>query len=108
MTAAVKVTEAEFLEQVLDAARIFRWRTAHFRPSRTAHGWRTAVQGDGKGFPDLILTRPPRLVIAELKSAKGQVEHDQKEWINDLASCDGVEMYVWRPADLDEVIAVLR
>lgn len=108
MTAAVKVTEAEFLDQVLDAARIFRWRTAHFRPAKTAHGWRTAVQGDGKGFFDLILVRSPRVIFAELKSDKGKLAPEQVAWADALNGCDGVEAYTWRPADLDEVMRVLQ
>jgi hypothetical protein len=48
------ITEAAFLRQVLDLAKLRGWRTAHFRPAQTSRGWRTAVQGDGAGFPDLV------------------------------------------------------
>jgi hypothetical protein len=30
---------------VIELAKLRGWRTAHFRPARTAHGWRTAVLG---------------------------------------------------------------
>jgi hypothetical protein len=53
------ITEAEFLAQVLQLAKLCGWLTAHFRPAKTAHGWRTAVQGDGAGWPDLVLLRGP-------------------------------------------------
>jgi hypothetical protein len=46
-------TEREFQRQVIDLARLLGWRCAHFRPGRTARGWRTPVQADGAGFPDL-------------------------------------------------------
>jgi hypothetical protein len=102
------ITEDQFLGQVLQLARIFKWRTAHFRPAKTAHGWRTAVQGDGKGFPDLVLTRPTRVVFAELKAAKGKLRPEQTEWIDALTACPGVETHVWRPADLDTIADILR
>jgi hypothetical protein len=105
---APTVTEDEFLQQVLDLARIYRYRTAHFRPAKTAHGWRTAVQGDGKGFPDLVLIRPPRVIFAELKSAKGTLSAEQNEWLTDLRACPGAETYVWRPSDLDQIARCLR
>jgi hypothetical protein len=53
-------SEASFLEQIIDLAHLFGWRVAHFRAARTFSGWRTPVQGDGKGFPDLVLCRRRR------------------------------------------------
>lgn len=104
---ALAVTEAAFTAQVLDAARIFRWRTAHFRPARTATGWRTPVAGDGVGFPDLVLLRGPRLVVAELKSAHGTLGPGQQEWL-DAFQAAGAEIHIWRPGDLDYAIEVLK
>src|SRR5215813_9770420 len=40
--------------------------------AEAATGWRTAVSGDGAGFPDLLLVRAERLVVAELKVGRGQ------------------------------------
>jgi hypothetical protein len=48
----------------------YGWRAAHFRPARTAKGWRTPVAADGAGFPDLVLVRRTRIVAAELKSGR--------------------------------------
>lgn len=112
---APRQTEKDFGDQLLQLAGIFRWRSAHFRPAMTAHGWRTAVQGDGKGFPDLVLTRPPRVIFAELKiprTAKQQPEKllspEQQEWLEQLTLCTGVETYLWTPRDWDEITEVLR
>src|SRR5437763_860370 len=66
------VTEAAFTRQVIALARLRGWRAAHFRPGRTARGWRTPVQGEGVGFLDLVLVRG-RVVWAELKSARGRL-----------------------------------
>jgi hypothetical protein len=59
------VSERDFQAAVLEAARVFGWHVAHFRPARTAHGWRTPVAADGAGFPDIVaswrrLLRRPR------------------------------------------------
>lgn len=92
-------SEESFLSAVLDLARLYRWRVAHFRPAQTAHGWRTAVQGDGKGFPDLVLIRGLRLVVLELKSERGKLSREQREWLDAFDGVPGVEVAEVRPAD---------
>jgi hypothetical protein len=101
------ITEAQFSEQGLQLASIFRWRTAHFRPALTKKGWRTPVAGDGKGFLDLLMIKPPRIVVAELKSARGKLTPEQEEWLADWRACPGAEAFVWKPDQLDEVTGVL-
>lgn len=64
------------------------------------------MQGD-KGFPDLVLVGRGRVIFAELKTAKGVVSDDQREWIEAIAATP-VEVYLWRPADLDEIAEILR
>src|SRR5205823_4705076 len=66
--AGVTGPEAALQTQVIQLGHLYRWRIAHFRPALTAQGWRTPVEADGAGFPDLVLTRSPELIIAELKS----------------------------------------
>jgi hypothetical protein len=107
MTTSVDVTETAFQSEVIQLAQMMRWRVAHFRPARTAHGWRTAVAADGKGFPDLVLTRRGRLIFAELKSDTGQVAPDQQRWLTVL-NLTAAEVYVWRPADLQTIADTLR
>ncbi len=105
------VTEAEFQQQVLELAKLRGWLRAHFRPGRTKSGWRTAVSGDGAGFPDLVLVRPPRLIFAELKRNGGKVSHDQLVWLTELGRCQVpcgmVEVYLWRPIDWKQIELVL-
>jgi hypothetical protein len=100
------VTEAQFTGTVIHAARVLNWRVAHFRPARTAHGWRTPVQGDGVGWPDLVCVRKDRLVFAELKAPRGKVTPAQQQWLEDLGRC--AETYLWREADWERIEAVLR
>jgi hypothetical protein len=99
-------TESAFVRQVLQLAHLFRWRAVHFRPARTARGWRTAVQGDGVGFVDVILCRE-RVVFAELKTDRGRLRPEQIEWISALR-VTGQEVYVWRPSMWDQIAEVLR
>lgn len=88
--------EAEWQSEVIRLATIGGWRHHHqFNARRSAKGW-----------PDLTLVRPPELVIAELKTERGRVSEEQKVWLADLSAC-GVEVYVWRPRDLEEVSARL-
>jgi hypothetical protein len=91
------MSEAELLAAILDLARLYAWRIAHFRPARTSHGWRTPMTGD-VGWPDLLMCRGDRIVAAELKSDRGIVTQDQANWLSALRA-GGVETYVWRPAD---------
>jgi hypothetical protein len=90
------MTESELLNAVLDLARVFGWRTAHFRAALTRHGWRTPVQGDGAGFPDLVLVRGSRVIAIELKSDTGNLTDEQRIWLDALSDA-GVLAVVWRP-----------
>jgi len=93
----MKRDEAEFTKQVLKMAGLFGWRSAHFRPGMMASGrWITAVSGDGKGFPDLVLVRGKRLLFVELKTDIGEMSHEQVCWMADLSKT-GVEVHMWCP-----------
>ncbi len=100
------LTEAEFTAQVLELARLAGWRSAHFRPARTAAGWRTAVQGDGRGFPDLVLLRGAAIVAVELKVGRGKLRPEQAAWLAAFAEA-GAAAFVWRPEDWPEIERVL-
>jgi hypothetical protein len=100
------VTERELQKGVIDCARLFGWRVAHFRPAQTARGWRTPVEADGAGFPDLVLVRDGRLIFAELKSGTGKLGDAQQVWLDALELVNTahvcgpcIEVYVWKPDD---------
>jgi hypothetical protein len=99
-------SENGFQAQVEQLAKLYGWRVAHFRPARTARGWRTPVSGDGAGWPDLILVRGRRIVAAELKGDGGKLRPEQAAWLAALAEA-GVECHTWRPAAWDEIVATL-
>jgi VRR-NUC domain len=100
------VTEAELQQAVIACARLFGWRVAHFRPARTSKGWRTPVQADGKGFPDLVMVRKGVLLFAELKGENGRRSPEQQAWIDALGEVavhnHRIVGFEWRPVDWTE------
>jgi hypothetical protein len=91
------MTEKDWQKQVVDLARLFGFRVFHT--------W-LSIRSE-KGWPDLALFRPGRFLLAELKTEKGKLTASQESMIADLRAA-GVEVHVWRPADLDRVVEVLR
>jgi len=87
------VTGAEIQDAVVGTAHIAGWTVAHFRPSRTAHGWRTPCAYDARGFPDLVLVRD-RVVYAEIKGDGDRLRDEQGQWLARLAAA-GAEVHVW-------------
>ncbi|HSS10542.1 MAG TPA: VRR-NUC domain-containing protein [Acidimicrobiales bacterium] len=92
------INEKSWMRQVVDLARIRKWAIYHTQLSKWSES----------GWPDLSLVRPPRLILAELKSERGKVSAAQVHWLSLLQECPGVEVYLWRPADLDTVADILR
>jgi hypothetical protein len=92
-------SEKEWLEQVRKlAVEFYGWELYHpWLSIRSARGW-----------PDIALVRPPRLILAELKTDKGKLRPSQERWLALLGQCPGVEVYVWRPSDLEHVRDVLQ
>lgn len=98
------MTEDDLLKAVIDMCRLFGVMVAHFRPAqvRDKDGktrWVTAVQGDGKGYPDLTMTGPGGVLFRELKSKAGTASPEQAVWLGALKSA-GADAGIWRPADL--------
>jgi hypothetical protein len=90
--------EKAWQAQVVAAARLRGWATYHTYDSRRS----TA------GYPDLTLVRPPRVLFVECKTATGVVSPAQRQWLDALAQCPGVETYTLRPADwplVDRILA---
>jgi len=101
-------TERDFQRAVIELAHLLRWRVAHFRPAQNSKGvWRTPVAADGAGFPDLVLLRGTRAIVAELKSEPGRVRPEQQAWL-DSFNAASVAAYLWRPRDWPTIEAVLR
>jgi hypothetical protein len=129
-----ELLESAWQAQVVGAARVYGWTRIYHAPNGGApqKNGRRVVGGqipEGRGFPDLLLIRGPRLVVAELKTEKGRMGPGQPEWLKaftvvgravaDLVDEDpagayypgyeppSVEAYVWRPSDWETVQRVL-
>lgn len=100
------MTEEDFLKSVIDLAKLTGWKVFHARAAMTSKGWRTPVQADGAGFPDLVLVRE-RVIFIELKSEKGKVSDSQWAWKDALQSAMA-EFYIWRPSEWDEIVECLK
>lgn len=101
------ISEAAFTAQVIELAQWQGWRVFHARAARTAKGWRTPVQGDGVGFPDLLLIRGPQCVVTELKAERGRLTREQIDWLAAFAGA-GLETHVWKPSQREAMLEVLR
>ena len=102
------MTERDLQSAAVDLARLFGWRVAHFRPARTSRGWRTPVEADGQGFPDLLLIKGTQIKVRELKAGKNKPSPEQKDWLAafQIASIDAG---IWTEEDLpDGIIEDLR
>lgn len=98
ITLPAAYSEAQFTTWVIELAQRCGWRVTHFRPARTAKGYRTAVQGH-VGFPDIALARDGDVLFPELKTDKGRLSADQQAWQTHL----GALAVVWRPRDADHI-----
>jgi len=104
----VPIAEAQLQRTVLEMAGLFGWMRHHVYDSRLASG-----QWTDPGFLDLVLLkvygdRPSRLLLVELKREDGRLTVQQEAWLAGLQDVPGVEVYIWRPSDLDEIERVLR
>lgn len=86
------MSEGDFQKRVIQLAKFHGFELVY----HTYDSRRSAP-----GFPDLVLvsSRHRRILYRELKSSKGRVSADQKQWLNALAMV-GQDAGVWRPADL--------
>jgi thiol:disulfide interchange protein len=91
-----RITEKQFMAQVLRLAHLCHWRTYHTHDSRRSVA----------GFPDLVLLRGPRVVVAELKVGRNRPTPAQVEWLESWRAA-GVPAYLWTPAEWGEIEAVL-
>lgn len=91
------MTEQQWRAQVVQLARSGGWATyyTHYSPYSTP------------GWPDLALVRPPHVVLAELKTKRGIIRPAQADARYLLEGCERVQYNLWRPEDLDEVLATL-
>jgi len=92
------ITEKQFREQVKELCKVFHWK-AYFT-------WLSMHSPDG--FPDFNMVRGGRIIYAELKSERGKVTPAQMEWLTALIATGKCEVYLWRPANFEEIAEILK
>ena len=92
-----EIREKDWQATVVEYARMQGWQVHYTtQPQRSPSGW-----------PDLVLIRPPELVIAELKTEFRHPTPEQQRTIDMLLAC-GIETHVWRPSQWPAVERRLR
>jgi hypothetical protein len=100
----IPIREKDFTRTVSEYASLRGWLVAHFRPAMDRHGrWKTPVQGDGTGFPDLVMARAGKVIFAELKTDNGKMTDNQGVWLYVLPNA-----YLWRPSDWERIQEILK
>lgn len=90
-------TEEQFQQQIITMAKLNGWRCYHTHDSRHSEA----------GFPDLVMVRKPRLIVAELKRQDGRLRPAQAEWMDLFRAVPGVEVHLWRPSDWPKILETL-
>ena len=103
------MNEKQLTKAVIDEAHRHHWIVAHFKTAQVAAGrFVTPVQGDAKGFPDLVLLRGPRGLAIELKVGKNKATPEQIKWLRAFEQV-GFDAWVLTERDWpDEVARVLK
>lgn len=96
-TQMISMTEKELTQTIQKALRQTGWLSSHFHDSRREIKPNVFI-GDrsAKGFPDVVAVKNKRLLVAELKSDKGQLREGQPEWLTGFVEV-GAEVFLWRP-----------
>lgn len=91
------ISERDLQQCVVELARWLGWEVWHDNDSRR----------NDAGWPDLVLVRDERMVIAELKTQRGRLRAAQRHWMRLLLRVRGVEYYLWRPSSWSRIVEVL-
>ncbi len=92
-------SERQFTGAVVDLAKMNGWLVHHDR-------MRQNVQGTA-GFPDLVMVRNGRAILAELKMPKGKLTPEQALWLVEVRRVEGLWCELWYPGDWDSIVEVL-
>jgi len=91
------ITEAQHQAAIVELASLAGWLVYYVPDSRKCP----------RGFPDLVLVRPPLVLFIECKTDKGKLRPEQREWLEALYRCGTVQARVWRPRDWNEIAETL-
>lgn len=89
--------EEHFQQQIIDLAR-YRGYDLIYHTHDSRHS--------PSGFPDLILLKEERMIVAELKVGKNKLSPEQYEWLVAFSKITR-DVFVWYPEDWDEIFEVV-
>lgn len=103
--------EQVFLGQVMAYAHMRGWKPWHDRATNAPRRCRDCgsyqrIPRNDAGFPDLVLVRRPRVIVAELKAEGEKPTRLQRTWLDEFTAC-GIATFVWVPSDWETVKEVL-
>jgi len=104
------MTEAVLQRTVIEMAQRLGYLVFHF-PDKALAELAKRQRWDAmpdKGFPDTWIVGRGRLIVAECKTERGRLDADQRLWLAALREVEGIEVYVWRPSDMDEIERIMR
>ncbi len=94
---ATAADEKHFMADVIREAKRCGWLVYHTHNSRRSQA----------GFPDLVMIRGCRMIVAELKTETGKTSPQQDDWLlafNSVAyTSDNLEVHVWTPSMWPEI-----
>ncbi len=90
-------SEKEFMARVVKIAKDCGWRTYHVHFSQRSE----------PGFPDLLLLRGIRQIVAELKVGKNKLTPEQQDWLCAFSDAH-VETHLWTPGMWPEIVKTLE
>ena len=90
--------EKRFQGQIIKLAKLFGWREYFVFNS----------EGSPKGWPDLVLIRPPHGLIWELKTDTGRLTADQRDTLKALQEVKHWDVRVVRPRDWRWILRMLE
>ena len=95
--------ESEYTSTIIEAAQRLGYLACHFRPARTARGWRTSLEGT-PGFPDLVVVGYGRIWFIELKRQPNKPSGEQLLWLERLAEAGMNAFVAYVPEHLQSII----
>lgn len=99
---APSLTEKEFQKAVVKRAKELGFLVMHAERAmvRNSDGSRRWITNTVKGFPDLVLVKPPRIIFLELKKdRRSKMSDEQTEWLSALQRCSEIEAFCVTPTD---------
>jgi len=102
-----EILEKEFDSMLFSGSRSKPGLVTQLGWTLTYHTLRS--RGSQSGFPDRVLIHGERVIFAELKREKRvatALSSEQRRWLDGLARA-GVEAYLWRPSDLEDIGEIL-